>query len=186
MSTLTATIPIPVIETERLTLKRIDLDAAKQLFQNMSRDEYCQFFGITDADYDRHTSRVAGSNHDFTSLVLFNIYDKTTGDLAGSCNYHSWYVPHSKAEVGYVINEQYRNKGIAKEALAAILKYGFEEMGLNRVEAFISPKNEPSLKLVAHFGFTHEGLLREHYCKKGVIEDSACFSLLKREYFKTS
>lgn len=186
MRSLTATIEVPAIETERLVLKLIDLEKAKQLLQVLSRDEYCQFFGITDADYDRHTSRVAGSNHDFTSLVLFNIYDKATGDLAGSCNYHSWYVPHSKAEVGYVINEQYRNRGIAKEALAVILKYGFEEMGLNRVEAFISPKNTPSLKLVSHFGFTQEGLLREHYCKRGIIEDSACFSLLKREYFKIS
>lgn len=184
MSTLIADIEIPVIETERMSLRRIDLNIAKKLVQDKSREDFCQFFGITDADYDRYTARVMSGNNAFTSLMLFNIYDKLTGDLAGCCNFHAWYVPHSKAEVGYVINEQYRNKGIAKEALAAILKYGFEEMGLNRIEAFISPKNTPSLKLVEHFGFVREGLLREHYCKNGILEDSACFSLLKRDYIK--
>ena len=69
-----------------------------------------------------------------------------------------------------------------KEGIKRILDYGFNEMGLNRVEAMIGSYNEPSLKLVRSLGFVKEGLLREHYCKNGELQDSIVFSLLKKEY----
>ncbi|MND70827.1 putative ribosomal N-acetyltransferase YdaF [compost metagenome] len=68
------------------------------------------------------------------------------------------------------------------EALKPIIQYGFETMKLNRIEAFLSPDNIPSLKLVQKFGFTKEGHLREHYNKDNKLEDSAVYSLLKSEY----
>ena len=55
-------------------------------------------------------------------------------------------------------------------------------MGLNRIEAFVSPANEPSLRLLRGFGFAEEGRLRGHYCKNGMIEDSLCFGLLRNEW----
>jgi RimJ/RimL family protein N-acetyltransferase len=55
-------------------------------------------------------------------------------------------------------------------------------MKLHRVEAFIGPNNQPSLKLVENAGFKKEGNLREHYLKDGEWQDSGVFSLLKREY----
>jgi ribosomal-protein-alanine N-acetyltransferase len=69
-----------------------------------------------------------------------------------------------------------------KEALKAMLDFGFKEMQLNRVEALIGPLNVPSTKLVQSLGFVQEGVLREHYCKNGELQDSVMFSLLKREY----
>ena len=73
-------------------------------------------------------------------------------------------------------------KGYMKEAMAEVLRYGFDEMKLQRVEAFIEPFNEPSLKLAKHFGFKQEGHLRKHYMKNNVLEDSLVFALLKDEY----
>jgi ribosomal-protein-alanine N-acetyltransferase len=55
-------------------------------------------------------------------------------------------------------------------------------MKLNRIEAFIGPGNIPSLKLIAKSGFIQEGHLRGHYCKKGIMEDSLVFGLLREEY----
>ncbi|GAA4461501.1 hypothetical protein GCM10023093_06270 [Nemorincola caseinilytica] len=62
----------------------------------------------------------------------------------------------------------YRNKGYMTEAMQAVIAHGFGQMGLNRIEAFVGTRNEPSLRLMQHFGFTKEGLLRSHYCKNGV------------------
>lgn len=56
------------------------------------------------------------------------------------------------------------------------------QMQLNRVEAMIGPGNTASIRLVKKFGFVEEGRLRGHYCKKGTIEDSLVFGLLKAEY----
>jgi ribosomal-protein-alanine N-acetyltransferase len=69
-----------------------------------------------------------------------------------------------------------------KEAMKAILIYGFEQMGLNRVEAFIGPDNKASRSLVERYGFVIEGQLRQHFCYDGVLQDSVAYSLLASEY----
>jgi len=63
-----------------------------------------------------------------------------------------------------------------------IIDYGFNTMQLNRIEAFISPNNIASQKTVLGQGFRQEGVLKEHYCKDDVIEDSLVFGLLKKDY----
>jgi ribosomal-protein-alanine N-acetyltransferase len=55
-------------------------------------------------------------------------------------------------------------------------------MGLNRIEAFAGKWNIPSLKILKGAGFKEEGVLRSHFLKNGVYEDSVCFSLLRDEY----
>jgi ribosomal-protein-alanine N-acetyltransferase len=78
--------------------------------------------------------------------------------------------------------EEFKQQGFMKEAIAFVLKYGFQEMDLHRVEALVSPNNVPSLKLIKHFGFQEEGLLKEHYFIDGKFEDSLIFGLLKRNF----
>lgn len=114
---------------------------------------------------------------------FWDLIDKATRKIIGYCDYHFWYVEHERAEMGYaLLNNAYKNKGIMPEAMAAVLDYGFREMGLNRVEAFIGLDNVSSRKLVEKFDFTQEGILREHYKNNGVIEDSVAYALLKSEY----
>lgn len=72
------------------------------------------------------------------------------------------------------------------EAVKAIIHHGFTKMNLNRIEALVSPKNNPSFKLIANLGFSQESVLKEHYNVDGVLEDSFLFALLKSEYFKTA
>ncbi len=69
-----------------------------------------------------------------------------------------------------------------KEAFHKIVDYGFNEMGLERIEAFIAKDNEASLRLLKGLGFEYEGNLRKHYMVKGVLDDSQVFGLLKTEY----
>ena len=66
-----------------------------------------------------------------------------------------------------------------KEAMPEVINYGFEKMGLHRIEAMVGKDNEPSLKLLHAHGFVQEGLLREHYLIDGRYEDSLVFSLLR-------
>lgn len=57
-------------------------------------------------------------------------------------------------------------------------------MKLNRIEAFIGPKNQASIKLINKLNFVKEGHLREHYSENNRIEDSIVYSLLRKEYEK--
>jgi len=173
---------VQIIETQRLLLR---LYTAEAVQKESDRDDVVsatQMFGIkSEEDFKRFMANVYSSN-DYRSSMLFVIHDKATDAVIGSCNYHIWMKKHARAEIGYAIEEQFRNQGIAKEAMKQVLQYGFDQMKLNRVEAFIGPQNIPSTRLVSHFGFTREGLLREHYYKNDHFEDSVCFSLLKDEY----
>lgn len=69
------------------------------------------------------------------------------------------------------------------EAMGAIIEFGFERIGLNRIEAVVMLENEGSVKLLEGQGFHQEGVLREYenWGDKGCV-DLKMFSLLRREY----
>jgi ribosomal-protein-alanine N-acetyltransferase len=69
-----------------------------------------------------------------------------------------------------------------REALDAVLTYGFGKMGLNRVQAMVHPDNARSIHLLGRLGFTCEGVLRDWRFYKGRFWDEACFSLLRHEW----
>lgn len=173
------------IETERLILNKFTKEVYATVLETYSEAEAMGILGIkTLQDFTQEKKkREQGSSGYNKSFVNFRIVDKNTQDVLGWCGYHTWYLEHQRAEIGYAMSaEHLKAKGIMSEALKAIIHYGFTTMGLNRIEACIGPDNVPSLKLIAKFKFTKEGQLREHYHKNGRIEDSIMFSLLKREY----
>jgi len=172
-----------IIRTPRFLLRRLSSEDAQKLYQDYDEKTVMKVLGIaTEKEYERLRHFCFSSTPQRT-YMLFMIHDIATNQHIGSCNFHIWMIDHARGEIGYMIVETHRRQGIAKEAIRHVITYGFETMNLNRVEAFVEPANEPSLKLVRHFGFTQEGYLREHYCRDGNVEDSLCFSLLRREYF---
>ena len=72
------------------------------------------------------------------------------------------------------------------EALNAALSWGFEEMGVNRVEAQVHPGNEPSLKLLRRLRFVEEGRLRQGGYWAGQHHDLLHYSLLREDWIVDS
>jgi [ribosomal protein S5]-alanine N-acetyltransferase len=180
-------IKAPVIETERLLLKILGPENADELFTTCDDEEIMAFMGLQgkEALQTEKNKWKKGMTTYRTSYKRFFLAEKASGKVIGSCGYHNWYPEHSRAEVGYnMSDESAKQKGYMKEPLGAVLTFGFEKMKLNRIEAFASPNNAPSVKLLKGYGFTQEGLLRSHFFKNGIMEDSACFGLLHSEYKK--
>jgi ribosomal-protein-alanine N-acetyltransferase len=175
-----------MIETKRLFLRTRTRDQLKEIEQ-APLVEQLEFFGLdTEEELDDTWTRVNRglSNHSI-GFRLFDLIEKDTNKVIGNCGFHTWIHEHDRAELGYGLHDDYKGKGFMSEALEAILQYGFEEMGLNRAEALISPKNTPSINLVTKFGFIKEGIIRNHYFIDNVYEDSISYSLLKSEYKAT-
>lgn len=175
-----------ILETDRLFLKELNSEIVHYLFTSCSDDEIASYMAlkVQELAVERYKFENGLTTHQM-SFKNFLILDKTNDRVIGKCGFHTWYAQHSRAEIGYsIIDENDKGKGYMKEAMKAIIRYGFEEMKLNRIEAFISPNNTASLKLTRGMGFTEEGTLREHYYKYPQIEDSVCFSMLKSEYEK--
>jgi len=151
----------------------------------MSEKELYKYFGCRSAAELKEERKKAeqGLSMYRKSFLILQMIDRETGDVIGWCGYHTWYYTHFRAEIGYLISrEEYKRRGLMKEALSAVIAYGFDEMGLKRIEALVGPDNEPSIKLIESEGFKQEGYLKEHYFTNGEFQDSIFYALLQKEY----
>lgn len=112
---------------------------------------------------------------------VFELYDRDSNNLIGACGYHTWYPQHERAEIGYHLAESYRGIGLMSEAMPDILKFGFTEMELNRIEAQIEPHNLPSIRLIRKMGFQFEGYLRQNFKSAQKFEDSCLYARLRSD-----
>jgi ribosomal-protein-alanine N-acetyltransferase len=178
-------LPFETLSTERLLLRKLTPEIFDYIYAHYSDAELMAFLGTANEaalaiEKEKHRKGLSTHNKSF---CYFQILDKDTQKIIGWGGYHTWYLDHNRAEIGYgLFDDAYKQKGIMSEALKALLDYGFEQMKLHRVEALIGKDNVASLSLVQKFGFTQEGLLREHYFTNNTMEDSVVFGLLKQEY----
>jgi len=89
---------------------------------------------------------------------------------------------HSRAELGYWIGKPYWNRGYATEAAEAVLRYGFEALGLQRIWAAHFGRNPASGRVLEKLGMTCEGTRRQHVLKWGRFEDLVGYGILRTEF----
>jgi ribosomal-protein-alanine N-acetyltransferase len=115
--------------------------------------------------------------------IRWGIALKDRAELIGTLGYHQWVKGGGyHARIGYDLAPPFRQKGIMTEAMRAVLGYGFEMMGLNRVEALVDSRNVASVALLGKLGFHLDGVLRENTYFRGRFIDDAVYSLLAREW----
>jgi len=171
------------MQTKRLFLRERTIEIRKKLL-SLPLEEQLTFIGVDENRLKLELSRIEkGLTSWKQDYKMWDLILLETNEVVGDCGFHSWYINHQRAELGYGLKEEYRGLGIMSEALKAVLDFGFNEMDLNRIEAFISPTNTPSRKLVERYGFTLEGLHRQHYKVGDLIDDSVSYGLLKKDYF---
>ncbi|NUS38709.1 MAG: GNAT family N-acetyltransferase [Lysobacter sp.] len=106
--------------------------------------------------------------------------------LVGCCALFRIDSQHRRAEIGYALRADRWGQGLAREAVALMLGWSFDTLGLHRVEADIDPRNAASRGLLQRLGFRSEGLLRERYWVNDEINDTEWFGLLAREWRATA
>jgi ribosomal-protein-alanine N-acetyltransferase len=173
------------IETERMLLKAFTPEVYHYTFTTMNDKEIMLFFGHqTDKELQVEKERFTKGMTTFNkSFLFFQLRDEISDTYLGWCGYHTWYTTHDRAELFYMLmDEKQRRKGLISEALSAVLKYGFDQMKLERIEAFVGEQNIASLATLKRFNFKQEGVFRKHYKIDGENQDSLAFGLLKSEF----
>jgi len=163
-----------LLETERLLLRRLTPEVYYHVFTNYSNEQLMEFFGCTSQEdlEEERKKYEQGLSMYRKSFFVFQLIEKRGSKVLGWCGYHTWYVTHSRAEIGYLISDEgSKQKRYMSEALPLVIEYGFGPMGLKRIEAMLSPDNLASLKLLTSQGFVREGLLRQHYFTNDRWED---------------
>ncbi|MGP0171640.1 GNAT family N-acetyltransferase [Pseudomonas sp. NCHU5208] len=175
----------PRVETERLILKPLLPSDAPGLLAIFSDAEVMRYWNTAPwADVQEAIAFIEQSNESMRvqqSLVL-GIWLRSTGELAGKCMLFSYDKASRRAEIGFGLARSCWGQGYISEAGDALVQYGFEVLGLRRIEAEIDPANQASAKALEKLGFAHEGLLRQRWEVNGVVSDSAIYGRLLSDH----
>ncbi|MBI1878814.1 MAG: GNAT family N-acetyltransferase, partial [Chloroflexi bacterium] len=177
----------PQLETERLILRELKSTDAESILHYLSDPEVNRYLDTDSPPAPEQAQRLVKS---LISLLekgegfRWGITPKSgdsAGVVVGTCGFHAWNKPHFRAEIGYELAREYWGQGLMAEAIRAILKFGFEEMGLNRVEAMVLAGNNSSAGFLEKLGFQKEARLREYEFVQGKFRDVLLYSLLSQD-----
>lgn len=86
------------------------------------------------------------------------------------------------AEYAIVLKKEFHGKGIAKQASKLILKFGFEDLKLEKIYLNVLSKNERAIELYKSLGFNYEGTFKKHVKIKFKLEDINWFAMQREEF----
>ena len=102
--------------------------------------------------------------------------------VIGDCGIHFRGDDPRQVELGITLTPTYQGRGLAAEALAAVLEYVFDRLGKHRVSALTDAENHAAASLFRRLGFRQEAHYVEHVCFKGTWGSEYLFALLYREW----
>lgn len=174
-----------IVQTQRLVLRGYSPAHIRYIFEQYPKEEIMRLLGHrSEEDYRREEYKQLNGYATYNrSFLLFLLEDKASGLIIGRCGLHNWNVEHRRSEIGYVMeDDNFKQKGLMTEALGVVITYGFNTLYLNRLEALVATDNVASLRLMQHYGFRQEGILKQHLFRAGQSGDSVLFALLQEEY----
>ena len=178
---------LPRIETKRFILRKFTENDIDDLYEYASDNEVTKFLSWDTyksvdiaVDYIENILLKYSKNE----IAPWGIEWKENSKLIGSIDFVYYDRKNFSAEIGYVLNKNYWNKGIMTEALNEIIKFGFDKMDLIRIETRLDPMNVASERVMQKNGLKYEGTLRKKEFLKNKFIDVKYYSILKDEYFK--
>lgn len=135
------------------------------------------------AAFDIHLERIAASE----DPLFFAILDSASGPARGSAVGYASYLRiepvHRVIEVGNILyTPRLQQTALATEAMYLMARHVFEDLGYRRYEWKCNALNAPSRRAALRFGFSFEGVFRQHMIVKGRNRDTAWFSMLDHEW----
>lgn len=172
------------LETERLLLRRLELGDSERVEELASDYELAKTTLTVPHPYP------AGSAKDFIrsvwgaedkGLVVFAVIEKESERLIGIINIKQT-LAYKRGELGYWVGRPFWGKGYGTEAARAVVEYGFNELGLNKVFAGAFADNPGSWRIMEKVGMKHEGTWRQHAMRDGRFVDLAYYGVLREEF----
>jgi [ribosomal protein S5]-alanine N-acetyltransferase len=156
-------LPFPTLNTDRLVLREVLADDADDVFAFRSDAEVQQYNLIPMRDRREALSLIRTMQGWYASRYAIQWGITLLGEnrVLGLCGLHDWSRQHRRASIGYDLLRSHWGQGIASEAMREVVRFGFEEMDLIRLEALTIAENARSIRLLERLGFTLEGVRRE-------------------------
>lgn len=175
---------LPIIETERLILRRMRLDDAEDLFAygsdpqvtrtttwdtHLSVDDSRAFLTLMEEQYERGENATWGIEH------------RADGKFIGTVGFVAITDSGYVGEIGYALARPYWGQGITTEAARAVIRFGFDYLGLHRIQATCRADNVGSYRVMEKAGLRFEGIMRGRRYVKGRFDDIRMYGLLRSD-----
>ena len=175
----------PILDTNRLVLREITLSDTNSIYE-IYRDprvaEYDSFPPIRTIGEARNTIHNYRRDFKEKKQMRWGIVRRTDNCMIGTCVFMNFDYTSRRCEVGCGLVSSEWNKGYMAEALRSLIDYGFDMLGLNRIEAYIILGNSASVRLFGKLGFAYEGVVREREYFKGRFHNEIIMSMLRSDY----
>ena len=177
--------PFPLLRTERLVLREFTPEDAPELRQIAQAWEVARTMLHLPHPYDEGAAEewIAGLRPMFESGTgtTFAIVLREGSTLLGTVSLYTS-APDGSGVLGFWIGLPYWNNGYAAEAVAEVVRYGFEERGLRRLRANHFGSNPASGRVLSKVGMVYQGTRSDYYQKWGATEDRVEYCLLESDW----
>jgi RimJ/RimL family protein N-acetyltransferase len=174
------------IRTSRLILRPYtagDLDALHDI---QSRPEVTRYllYDVRDRDSTAESldQKMAATLDDEGGSLTLAVLLPDAGTLIGDVTLFWRSREHRQGEIGYVFHPDHGGRGYATEAARALLRLGFDELGLHRIVGRIDGRNAPSARVLERLGMRREAHFIENEIVKGEWTDEVVYAMLEDEW----
>ncbi|MGH4123906.1 MAG: GNAT family N-acetyltransferase [Clostridium sp.] len=175
----------PVLESERLIYREVFSQDVEDIFKIYSDPEVAKYDWYKPIETkDDALSIINRYRREFKDKeeITWGVARKSDNKIIGYCCLGSFDDNSIRSEIGYGFNRDEWNKGYATEAIKVLVKFGFENMNFNRIEATVTLGNNASVKALKKADFLQEGIVRERTIMKGKFEDDVILAIIKKDY----
>jgi RimJ/RimL family protein N-acetyltransferase len=154
---------MPVLESDRLTLRRITPDDAEFMLALLNEPSFHQYIGDrgvrTLEDAARYIANGPMASYEKFGFGLWLVVSKATGEAMGICGLlKRETLDHP--DIGFAFRPAFWGQGYALESASAVLAHGREAHGMGRIDAIVQPDNARSIRLLEKLAFRHESRVR--------------------------
>lgn len=179
----------PILRTQRLILREIvpsDAEAILNIRGDIRVTRLNSGIPIQSLEESRDLIEKSQQAYDDHRRIDWGIVLEAAPDagLIGRIGYNYWLRQDRRASIGYDLGYTFWGKGIMTEAVRAVVRFGFEQMSLNRIEADTDSENYGSMRVLEKAGFKREGIQREQYFEWDTFHDLVLFALLRTDFLK--
>ncbi len=176
----------PFLATERLILRPLTLEDAPVVQQLAGKKEIADTTISIPHPYSEQQAKDWITAHVEARAqnkgIVFGVELTRINQLIGTIGLREIDQEHLQAEMGFWIGTDWWGNGYATEAAKRVIRYGFEERGLNRIYAHHMVRNPASGRVLEKSGMRREGLLRQRVRKWGKFEDVVILAIVRKDW----
>ena len=176
---------MPTLQTQRLLLRPMRVSDTDDMYEYAKDPEVTRYLlwrPHTCREYTRSYLEYLAGRYRLGAHYEWAMIHRESGRMIGTCGFAGIDCPNACAELGYVLNPDFRGQGLVVEAARCVMDFAFNTLNLHRIEARYMIENLASRRVMDKLGMRFEGVARSSLLVKGLYRDIGKCAILKEEF----